>query len=249
MSNRRKPAAAKTPARHEGVVLAYIHPGEVSSYFLESMLMSTLQDVAYELAGQRPRRIVNIMQEWSSANVSSSRNTVTQRFLDQPDGDWLLWVDADMQWEPEAIDMLLAAADPETRPIVGGLCFGMSKAGLFPTIYQWAQIDGNLTTVRIRDYPADTVMQCAATGAAFMLIHRRVLEAMQAKQFDKAFPYFQESSGNGAPVGEDLTFCIRAGILGFPIYVHTGAKVGHHKSHLLTEELFMEQLQIRGKAD
>jgi GT2 family glycosyltransferase len=242
LSNRRKLAKTQPqPTRSGGVVIGYIHPGQVSSYFLESMLTSTLTDVGMEMAGQRPRRIVNILQEWSSANVSASRNTVTQRFLDQPHGDWLLWVDSDMQWEPDAIDQLLAAADPDERPIVGGLCFGMSKAGLYPTIYQWAEIDGKLTTVRVGQYPRASIVRCAATGAAFLLIHRRVLEAMRDRQFDRAFPFFQESAGNGAPVGEDITFCIRAGILGFPVHVHTGVRIGHHKSNLLTEELFDQQ--------
>lgn len=249
MSNRRKIRQSAPKPRSGGVVLAYIHPGEVSSYFLESMLTTTLTDVGREMAGERPRIIRNILQEWSSANVSAARNTLTQRFLDRPDGDWLLWVDADMQWEPDAIEQLLAAADPETRPIVGGLCFGMSKGGLFPTIYQWAEIDGQFTTVRVRDYPRDALVRCAATGAAFLLIHRRVLESMTARQFDRAFPYFQESSGNGAPVGEDLTFCIRAGILGFPVHVLTGVRIGHHKSHLLTEELFDQQAPAGLPAD
>ncbi len=249
MSNRRKTKQRPQTERPGGVVLAYIHPGEVSSYFLESMLTTTLTDVGMEMAGQRPRRILNILQEWSSANVSAARNTVTQRFLEQPLGEWLLWVDADMQWEPDALDALLAAADPVERPIVGGLCFGMSKAGLFPTIYQWAEIDGQFTTVRVRDYPRDALVRCAATGAAFLLIHRTVLEAMRDRGFDRAFPYFQETSGNGAPVGEDLTFCIRAGILGFPVYVHTGVRIGHHKSHLLTEELFDQQAPAGLPAD
>jgi hypothetical protein len=225
--------AARGPA-DGGIVLAYIHPGEVSSYFLESMLTTVLTDVARGPG----RRIVNILQEWSSANVSSSRNTVTQRFLDGGVGDWLLWVDADMQWEPDAIDLILASADPQERPVVGGLCFGMAPGGLFPTIYQMADLPQGMTTVRVGQYPRDTLMQVTATGAAFLLIHRRVLEVMRDRGFSPAFPFFQEMEHLGQPVGEDLTFCFRVGMCGFPVYVNTAVKIGHHKSHLLTEELF-----------
>jgi GT2 family glycosyltransferase len=154
----------------------------------------------------------------------------------------LLWIDADMQWEPSAIDLLLEAADPKDRPIVGGLAFGMALDGMYPTIYQWAEIDGKLTTIRVRDYPTDSVIPVAATGAAFLLIHRRALQQMAAKNFDPAFPFFAESAGNGKPVGEDITFCVRAGICGLPVAVHTGARIGHHKSALLTEEQFFKQL-------
>lgn len=221
-----------------GVVIAYIHPGQVSAYFLESLLTTFLVDVS----APRPRRIVNVMQDWSSANVSASRNLVTQRFLDQPHGDWLLWVDADMQWTPDALDALMAAADPDTHPILGGLCFGMATDGLFPTIYQFARIDGRVTTVRVREYPRDEVVAVAATGAAFLLIHRSVLVAMHDAQFNTTFPWFQETELDGNPVGEDITFCIRAGILGIPVHVHTGVRIGHHKSALLTEDEFLGQL-------
>lgn len=238
MSRRKRPTTPRPAARttRPGVVLAYIHPGETSAYFTESMLTTVLSNAA----GMSSWQLVNVLQEWSSANVSASRNTVTQRFLDGP-GEWLLWVDADMQWEPSAVDLLLDAADKDERPIVGGLCFGMYDGRLYPTIYQWAEVEGQLTTVRLGGYPANTVMRAAATGAAFLLIHRTVIEAMRERGFSAAFPWFQETELAGKPVGEDITFCIRAGLLGIPVHVHTGAKIGHHKSALLTAERFLAQ--------
>jgi hypothetical protein len=240
----RKTTKPTTGSGHiPGVVLAYIHPGEVSAYFTESLITTLLTDFA------RPkRRIVNIMQEWSSANVSEARNTVTARFLDSrtPDGrtvgDWLLWVDADMQWEPSALDLLMDSADPKSRPVMGGLCFGMSKDKLVPTIYQFVRTDdGEFTTYRVGDYPPDQVVQCAATGAAFLLIHRSVLKGIRTHGFNQAFPWFQETQLGPRPVGEDITFCLRAGQLGYPIHVDTRAKIGHHKSALLTESRYLAE--------
>ena len=37
------------------------------------------------------------------------------------------------------------------------------------------------------------------------------------------------------------TFCLLAGQLGYPIHVDTRAKIGHHKSALLTEDRFLQQ--------
>lgn len=242
-ATRRTTKPTTGPGHIPGVVIAYIHPGQVSAYFTESLMVTLLDDVS------RPRRrIVNIMQEWSSANVSSARNTVTARFLDtrtgdgRTVGDWLLWIDADMQWEPDAVDYLMETADPVERPIVGGLCFGMTLDKLVPTIYQFVRTeDGGLTTYRVPEYPLDSVVQCAATGAAFVLIHRTVLETMRAHGFNDAFPWFQEVQLGSSPVGEDIAFCLRAGQLGYPIHVDTRAKIGHHKSALLTEDRFLEQ--------
>jgi GTP cyclohydrolase I len=73
-ARRAREAARKT------VALAYIHPGQVSSYFTESLLATVFYDFAQEAMGNRPRRIANVYQEWSSANVSEARNSVTKRF-------------------------------------------------------------------------------------------------------------------------------------------------------------------------
>lgn len=248
MGKRTRPTRTHIP----GVVIAYIHPGQVSAYFTESMQTTRLADVAAADLGRRPRRIVNILQEWSSANVSDARNKVTARFLDtrtpagETVGDWLLWVDSDMQWEPEALDLLLESAHPTERPIVGGLCFGMAHEELVPTIYQWARTDdGELVTYRVGNYERDALVRCAATGAAFLLIHRSVLEAMREAAFNPAFPFFQEVQMGARPVGEDIAFCVRAGQLGFPVYVDTRAKIGHHKSALLTEAKYLAQPPAR----
>ena len=229
-----QPAAA-TPKTSTSVVVAFIHPGQTSAYFTTSLMGSLLFDFATD------RHIVGIVNEWSSANVSAARNSLTGRFVDDYTADWLLWVDADMAWEHDALAQLLAVADPVKAPIVGGLCFGASLDQLFPTIYQLVEHNGGLTTVRVTEFDDNTVMQCSATGAAFLLIHRSVLVAIRERAFNRTFPWFQESELGGKPAGEDITFCLRAGLCGFPVHVHTGVAVGHHKSHLLTLDGFRAQ--------
>lgn len=217
------------------VVVAYLHPGSVSAYFTQSLAAMLLYDQATD------RNIVGMVQEWSSANISPARNNLAASFVDEYDAEWLLFIDSDMSWDHDALEGLLSVADPKDAPIVGGLCFGAHLDQLFPTIYQLAKRDGVLTTVRVNDFPDDAVVQCAATGAAYLLIHRSVLVAMREKEFNKTFPWFQETELAGKPCGEDITFCLRAGQLGFPVHVFTGVKVGHHKSRLLTYDLFRGQ--------
>ncbi len=229
----RRPRVAA--AATDRVVLAYVHPGQTSSYFTQSLTNLMMWDQATS------RRIVGCLNEWSSANISSARNSLVEQFLER-DADWLLWIDADMAFEHTALDQLLESADPEQVPIVGGLCFGAHFGGLFPTIYQFTRTEaGAITTIRVEDYPDDTLVPCAATGAAFVLIHRAVLEAMREQAFNAAFPWFQETELDGQPAGEDLTFCIRAGILGFPVHVDTSVKIGHHKSVVLDHDMFQAQ--------
>lgn len=230
--------------RNDTVVVAFIHPGEVSSYFLTSLVGTILADQR----GKKKPNIVGLLQEWSSANVSAPRNYLTGKFLDEYDADWLLWIDADMQFDPDAMDRLLSVADPKERPVVGGLCFGMSAGQLFPTIYMLAHDDDGATrTVRMGNYPPDTVVQVAATGAAFLLIHRDALTQVRDHGFNKTFPFFQESELHGQPVGEDITFSLRLLQLGIPLHVDTGTRIGHHKSQLLDEQLFLFQVAASGE--
>lgn len=232
-ANRARRAAATGP--DTTVCISFVHPGQVSAYFATSLVGSLLYDRA------TAQRIVGLHNEWSSANISAPRNRLTAKFLDETTAEWLWWIDADMGWDPEALDQLLEVADPERAPIVGGLAFGAFHDALFPTIYQFGEVDGQLTTVRVAEYPPDAAVQVAATGAAFLLIHRSALLTIRDRAFNATFPWFQETEMSGRPVGEDLTFCIRAGVCGLPVFVNTAVKVGHHKSSLLTEEMFLTQ--------
>lgn len=240
MAKRKTPAPtratrpAPAPGPDDRFVVAYVHPGQTSAYFTHSLTGMVVRETLR-------RTLSNVIQEWSSANISDSRNELVRRFLDQRDANWLLFIDADMAFAAESFEALRAAAHPADRPIVGGLCFGSSNGRLFPTIYQFVQTEDGITTMRRDDVPVDTMLPVGATGAAFLLIHRSALEAMRAREFNVTFPWFQETELGGRPAGEDITFCIRAGICGLPIFVHTGVRVGHHKSTLLTLEEFDRQ--------
>ncbi len=94
-------------------------------------------------------------------------------------------------------------------------------------------------TVRVGQYPADALVKVAGTGAAFLLIHRTALDKIRARGFNETFPFFQETEMHGQPVGEDVTFCLRALACNLPIHVNTAVKIGHHKSTLLTEDMFL----------
>lgn len=229
---------ARQEAKGAGkVVIGYIHPGQVSAAFCSALVMTLMYDQATS------RNVVGLLQDWSSANVSCSRNTIVERFLaHESQAEWLLFIDSDMQWEHTAIEQLLSAADPRERPIVGGLCFGASQDALFPTIYRLAyDDDGRPSTVRLGNYPHDELVPCDATGAAFLLIHRGVLNSMRDRVFNRTFPWFQETELSGRPAGEDVTFCLRARQMGVPIYVDARVKVGHHKSTIYTEAMFDAQ--------
>ena len=65
---------------------------------------------------------------------------------------------------------------------------------------------------------------------------------MQAQQDQGEWSWFHEgpSADNSTWMGEDVTFCEHLKAAGIPIYVHTGAKIGHVKGthYVLDEPMF-----------
>lgn len=224
------------------VVLGYVHPTEVSASFHKSVLSLVVHDFNHD------KHLANgggEISRYSSANISNARNGIVRIFLDQTEAEWLWMVDADMSFADDTLDRLLAVAHHERAPIVGGLCFGIDEGELFGTLYDLKQQDdGALTMVRYNEFPPDAMFQVVATGAACLLIHRSVLEAVREKS-PEPYPWFQETVFNGNPMGEDVTFCLRAGSLGFPVFVHTGIEIGHAKTQVLTADMYRAQRATR----
>lgn len=208
-------------------VIGYVHPGLVRAEFAASLLAVCMEGRT---------RIRTVVALESGPNISTPRNLIVRDFLEDGLAPWLLMCDTDMWFEADALDRLIAAADPSARPVVGGLCWSLDKGERFPTMYELIEKDaGTLAFRRYADWPENTVMRVSATGAAFLLMHRDALEKVAASSGDAAAPWFRETA-IGAPLalmGEDMTFCLRCAAAGIPVHVHTGVKAGHMKTTML----------------
>jgi GT2 family glycosyltransferase len=200
-------------------------------------------------------------------NVAHQRNQLVKTFL-ETGIEWLWFVDDDMVFEADILDRMLAVADAKERPILGALCFAWivsANQQVTPTIYMFAEKDGETKLVRHTGYPRDSLIQAHATGTGCILIHRRVFVEL-AKRWQTPFLWFDymewghqfsswgqipgtdvEYAGPGDHIGEDITFCIRAasehgnrtdyvgGGETFPIFVDTRIKCGHVKNLTVDE--------------
>lgn len=219
-------------------VLTYLHSDHVASSFMHSVLDLVIWDMSHDqhLATYEQMRC-------GTLGLVERRNQVAKDFLGL-DFDWLFAVDSDMGFASDTLDRLIEAADPMERPIVGGLCFTWKEIELdgmggfrcipLPTILDIAD-DGY---TRRSHYTSGDITRCDATGMACILIHRTVLEKIQAEHGDHWFDRIEMD--DGAQLGEDTSFCVRAGQLGFPIHVHTGVKTNHLKPHWVSELDFKE---------
>jgi hypothetical protein len=251
------------PARHGTQVVADVIPGSVrfasicddEHGFTRSFFLSFLPLFASDVSG--PQRIWQggySIQGATSSGVVEGRNEVVREFLVSP-AEWLFFVDSDMGYSPDALDRLMEVADAKERPIVGGLCFGFGPvkdqlgAGHslikhpFPTIFDIRETDDDIGFQARWGYVPGAVQQCAATGAAMLLVHRSVFEAM-ADKFGEGCWFDRMRHPKAKKLwGEDTSFCVRAGMLNFPIFVHAGVETSHSKVIHVTQAVYMDALR------
>jgi hypothetical protein len=230
------------------VTLAYLHGTEVAYSFHDSLVNLLLFDAANE---QRVIAGGYIAMRCATGGVVEGRNRVAEAFLER-DSDWLFVIDTDMGFTPDTLERLIQAADPVERPIVGALCFawrelaqdGMSgfRSAPRPTIFDYVDTPEGTKFMGVTTYPADDVVQYAGTGSACVLIHRTVIEKIQ-ENYGSTW-YDRIRGDDGKPLGEDISFCVRANSCGFPIHVHTGVKTTHLKQLWVSEVDYLQYMAL-----
>lgn len=233
------------------MTVAYVHSDQVAYSWHHSLVEMIGFDMAHE---GRVIRGGYIAMRCGATGLVAARNDTVTEFLASKDADWLLWLDTDMGFPADTAERLLEAADLAERPVVGALCFsqhetdpdrmGGWRCRAIPTVFDWTRLENGQQGFVVRwDYPRDTVTRCGGTGSACVLIHRSVFERIAAK-YGPAWYEMIPSPSTGHLIGEDLSFCVRAGALGIPIYVHTGVRASHMKRVWLAEDDYLGQCAL-----
>lgn len=240
MSDGTPPPAVSDPVAEacgDGLVqVAYLHPHVVSHCWHQSFMGLMLHDLSHN------ERIIAtggpIMVSCGTGGLVEGRNAAMRQWLDETGHEWLWWVDTDMGFRPDTVDALVAAADPNARPVVGALAYAAREVGddgyggrhitAVPTMYQVGRDQsGQVGFTAMPHVPADSLVQVAGTGSACILIHRRAAAAVRDRHGDAWYDPLQYDDGRW--VSEDLSFCRRLADVGVPVHVHTGILATHHK--------------------
>lgn len=236
---------------NDAVTVAYVHPNEITTSWHQSLMSLIAWDLGHE--GRVARGGWLAIRCYGSDGIAGARNNAVKQFLTEKDADWLFWVDTDMGFAPDAVDRLLEAADPVERPVVGALCFALKqntedgmggwRTSMVPTVYDWTTTPtGEIGFLSRPEYPVNTLLRCAGTGSACVLIHRSVLERIAEQQGPVWYERVPNPTSGGRLMGEDLSFCLRAGALDIPVYVHTGVRTTHFKPSWLAEQDYWRQV-------
>ena len=166
--------------------------------------------------------------------IHQARNYLTSVFLDS-DFTHLLFIDSDVEFEPEAVLRMLVA-----------------KKDVICTPYRVKSmdVDKKIYTVEIKEarrMEAGDIMEISAGPTGIMLIHRDVFKKIIEKFPDlkiknSVFPkpgpdhkyyynFFDFKFEDGYSVGEDVSFCHLVGKAGFKLYANTASPTKHHGSY------------------
>lgn len=223
------------------VLLGYVHGNQVTHSWHLSLLDLVKWDASHE--GRIMRGGFMAMRH-GTGGIVQARNDVALQFLTRSTAEWLFWIDTDMGFAPSTVDQLVASADPDERPVMGGLCFMSKEVGLdglggfrtqpVPTLYRWVKLTEDIHGFQPwMEYPRNQVVPIDGTGSACILIHRSALERV----FEEYGTFYSRvpNEGTGQLLSEDLSLCARFGALGIPIHADTSVKTTHFKPQWVQE--------------
>jgi len=212
--------------------LGYIHNGAVRAEFCASLVEAV--------------RMPQCRRALSACGLylHSNRNLVVKEFLSKSDAEWLLFVDTDIGFAPEHIEILLTSGSAERR-IVAGLYFVHSRlfGGLVPYWYE------TLVPPTFCNVTASTLTkEVVACGMGFTAIHISVLTEMWKRRAgDDPAPWFGHDHvptlAGVLEAPEDVTFCMRAKEAGFATYGVPAVAVDHYKTIAVTPAVY-EKLAV-----
>ena len=174
------------------------------------------------------------------AFIGKARNLIAHRFMKSGFRD-LVFIDADIGFDLQGIG-LICKAEPA---LVMGL-YQMKKEG--PIRYPALLFDP------IERHPSDpNLIKLQYGPAGFMRVRREVFEAMQKQWPDqyymnvgeeKVYDYFPCGREGNNFTGEDLNFCVRAQICGFPIWGMQNIKLKHTGERCWESEWAIDKMVV-----
>jgi hypothetical protein len=161
--------------------------------------------------------------------VSRARNLLAQDLLDSTCTD-LIFIDSDINFEPEDVLRLMAWTSEPGKDIVAGVPRVRSEDKVYITTLDY-NADKELTMDSMG------LVKAKRVATAFMMVRREVFEKLSAShpewQYHDArakrtvpalFDFMLTEEGY---IGEDFLFCDRAREAGFEVWIDPTIKLGH----------------------
>ena len=179
----------------------------------------------------------------SSANVWRGRNQLVEHFLTS-EADYLLFVDADMVFEPEHMDTLVKAmVETQDAGLIGG--YYVSRDQAMRPLLGWMNDDETAELPSIETIPRllearGKMVECDLVATGFMIIRREVLETLK----DPWFIVKSEEGEDGEMLhwSSDNVFVQKVRRAGYKTYGHFGVELGHIGNYVFHPQLVWPEI-------
>lgn len=162
--------------------------------------------------------------------VSRARNLLVYNFLESDCTD-LLFIDADINFEPDDVLRLLAWGS-DTKGIVAGVPRTRREPKRYITVLDYDEKTKELTMNNMG------LVRACRVATAFMLVRRKVFETLRDTHPEWQYAgeegddrilhsYFDFKSTSTGYMGEDFLFCDRVREAGFEVWIDPTIKLGH----------------------
>ena len=186
--------------------------------------------------------------------IDRARNGLAHEFLNQSKQDYLLFVDGDIQFNPDDILTMLSlekdviAIPCPKKGINWGTIIEAVKLGC-ENPADLAKLGGDYNFAALTENQTpDPAIKVHEVGTGIMMIHRRVFERMKAEFPENTYKsdnprhmgigtngmvhaYFKSEIINGRHLSEDFYFCAKWRELGGEIWLLPLAQTVHHGSY------------------
>ncbi|MDO8627138.1 MAG: hypothetical protein Q7K42_01610 [Candidatus Diapherotrites archaeon] len=160
--------------------------------------------------------------------VDVARNIVVERFLKESKSDYALFLDSDMVFPANLLDLLFAS----NKEIVSGLFYSRKK--IKPAFRMLT--DGK--HIIPEKFSENELVKVDAVGLSCMLLKRSVLEKLDSLHSRKPL-FINEYSSRKDFLGEDFYFCKLLREAGFEIFLDPKILIGH-MGGIIPEEKFKD---------
>jgi GT2 family glycosyltransferase len=178
---------------------------------IKARTITSLMNLIYSL------RHIGLKIVIPTGNVLINNQQIVEEAL-KAKADYLLFIDADMVFPPDALTKLLA----HDKDIIG-VHYNNREMPLVSTIRMLRE-DGNFYQVDTKLMPR-RLFECGSVGKGLVLIKMRVFEKIKK-------PWYEFQYKDGELMTEDINFCLKAHKAGFRVWCDPTIKVKHIGDYL-----------------
>ena len=157
--------------------------------------------------------------------VYDSRNKLAERAINS-DCDYILWLDSDMTFMPDTLDIMVKELEDNNYEILAGMYY-RRRPPFTPTLFKELRIMPTGTVAKEFDEIPEEIFEVAGCGFGCVLMKRNVLWNVLCQHGYMFSPI--------DTVGEDLSFCWRARMCGHKIYCDPTIALGHEIRTTITK--------------